>query len=93
MYGLIATAAGYSYPAIDDMELPDAIELFNYWSEHPPVHLMVAAYLGVKSQSPKLKQDEQDSAVSQFIGLLGMGNQIAIDPSANKALFSPRSTE
>jgi hypothetical protein len=26
------------------------MELFEYWRSHPPVHLMVAAYLGIKPQ-------------------------------------------
>jgi hypothetical protein len=32
------------------MTLLDVEELSGYWAEHPPVHLMVAAYLGVKPQ-------------------------------------------
>jgi hypothetical protein len=29
------------------MTLAEVEELTRYWSEHPPLHLMVAAYLGV----------------------------------------------
>jgi hypothetical protein len=47
IYGLLATACGYSYPIIDEMTLFEFEELCSYWTEHPPVHLMVAAYLGV----------------------------------------------
>ncbi|HEV2303326.1 MAG TPA: hypothetical protein VGR91_17300 [Stellaceae bacterium] len=29
------------------MTLHEVGELFTYWAAHPPVHLMVAAYLGI----------------------------------------------
>jgi hypothetical protein len=32
---------------IDAMTLLDVEELTRYWIEHPPVHLMVGAYLGL----------------------------------------------
>jgi hypothetical protein len=28
--------------------MPDVARLMEYWREHPPVHIMVAAWLGVK---------------------------------------------
>lgn len=31
----------------------------DYWRSHPPVHLMVAAYLGIKPER-KQKQDDGD---------------------------------
>jgi len=42
IYGLLATACGYSYPRIDEMTLFDFEELTKYWAEHPPLHIMVA---------------------------------------------------
>ena len=48
IYGLLATACGYSYPVIDAMTLLDVEELTRYWIDHPPLHLMVAAYLGAR---------------------------------------------
>jgi hypothetical protein len=29
------------------MTLADVTELFDYWADHPPVHEMAAAYLGI----------------------------------------------
>jgi hypothetical protein len=29
------------------MVLPEMMALFRYWRDHPPVHVMVAAWLGV----------------------------------------------
>ena len=45
--GLLATACGWSPDAIDQMTLPRFERLCRYWSAHPPLHLLVAAYLGV----------------------------------------------
>jgi hypothetical protein len=44
---------------IDAMTLLDVEELTRYWINHPPLHLMVAAYLGVgevgkRTRSPPL---------------------------------------
>jgi hypothetical protein len=47
IYGLLATACGYTYPVIDEMTLFDFEELTKYWVEHPPLHILVGAYLGV----------------------------------------------
>ncbi|WP_148293732.1 hypothetical protein [Azospirillum sp. B4] len=32
--------------------LPRYHALWRYWRRHPPVHLMVAAYLGIKPDEP-----------------------------------------
>src|SRR5262249_23679064 len=47
IYGLLSTACGYSYPVIDEMTLFDLEELTAYWAEHPPLHILVGAYLGI----------------------------------------------
>ncbi len=44
------------------MEFPDYLRLARYWRRHPPVHLMVAAYLGVKPP----KSPEQNGAKPSF---------------------------
>lgn len=35
------------------MTLPRFDRLCRYWSKHPPVHLLAAAYLGVPARKPK----------------------------------------
>lgn len=57
LYGLLATACGYSYPEIDAMTLPAVYELLDYWREHPPVHLLIGAYLGRRSASGTARSD------------------------------------
>jgi hypothetical protein len=41
IYGALATGCGYPYSVIDGMTLGEAGEIFAYWRENPPVHLMV----------------------------------------------------
>jgi hypothetical protein len=36
-----------------------------YWADHPPVHLMVAGYLGVK---PRGRKNDDDAAVLAMLG-------------------------
>lgn len=49
IYGLLASSFGWTDPDIDETTLPALEErYFPYLTDHPPVHLLVAAYLGVK---------------------------------------------
>jgi hypothetical protein len=41
IYGALATGCGYPYPVIDAMTLAEVGEIFAYWRENPPAHLMV----------------------------------------------------
>ena len=43
-----------------------------YWVDHPPVHLMVAGYLGIK---PKKKSDGKDIA-EMLSGLAGWSQRM-----------------
>lgn len=35
----------------DDMTLDEALDLFDYWRDEPPVQWMVQAYLGIKPKT------------------------------------------
>lgn len=39
------------------MTLPEVEELFDYWREHPPTHILVAGYLGY--EPPKSVEQQQ----------------------------------
>src|SRR5262249_57332223 len=41
LYAALATGCGYDYRAIDAMTLAEAEEIFAYWVQNPPTHLMV----------------------------------------------------
>lgn len=42
---------------LDDLDLVRLQAINQYWAEHPPTHILVAAYLGVK---PSPKSDSTD---------------------------------
>jgi hypothetical protein len=81
IYGLLATACGYSYPIIDEMTLFDAEELVSYWTDHPPVHLLLAAFMGVGQNTGPLGTPRRDDFVRgpslcEIMTLPGVGQTI-----------------
>jgi hypothetical protein len=59
---------------IDQVTLWEANDLFEYWQNHPPVHLLVAAYLtGGKrgSNHTGRNRDKLDELVQTIAGLGG----------------------
>jgi hypothetical protein len=51
IYAALATGCSYSYAVIDGMTLTEAEEIFGYWADNPPVHVMlqvIARMLGWK---------------------------------------------
>jgi hypothetical protein len=59
---------------IDQVTLWEANELFEYWQNHPPVHVLVAAYLtGGKRSSTHTGQNRNklDELVQAISGLGG----------------------
>jgi hypothetical protein len=75
IYGQIATTTGYTFGDIDALTWGDVFLLFEYWSERPPTHLLVAAYLGVKPKAkrgkhkPPPNQPSLADMASQFGGV------------------------
>lgn len=53
-----------------ELDLPRLVLMENYYGKHPPLHLMVAAYLGIKPQqsAPAVIAEEIDD--EQFSHLL-----------------------
>jgi hypothetical protein len=53
--------------------LPQLAELDRFWRENPPLHVMVAAYLGVSGKAAGATTNEQDMgeflAVAPLIGV------------------------
>jgi len=50
------------------MGLAEYTAMHRYWSDHPPVHLMVAAYLGIKPRTPA----DNDAAMEALCGMFGV---------------------
>jgi hypothetical protein len=63
LYGHIATTTGWTFSQIDQLTLWDVNDLFDYWQDNPPTHVLVAAYLmgGNKSRSSKRRRSGDTS--------------------------------
>ena len=48
MTGLIVTVTGWTIRELDATPWPDVMDLLDYWTANPPLHLMVKGYLGIK---------------------------------------------
>jgi hypothetical protein len=58
IYARIATTTGWTLDYImDEVTLPRLRSLLRYWSEHPPVHELVAAFVGYKPPQPAQYDD------------------------------------
>jgi hypothetical protein len=92
LFGLCCTALAKTPREIGELTLPELDELLAYWRDHPPLHVLAAAYLGVKPQpkiadyapatriSPSLVPDDPDRprpAPAPFNDPSGMGALIA----------------
>ena len=51
---------------VGEMYLDELEDLLKYTDDHPPVHILVAAYLGVKADKPKQATGEE---IASFFGL------------------------
>lgn len=47
----MATGWTWDYVA-ESMDIPRLKKMQHYWQDNPPVHVMVAAYLGIKKRKP-----------------------------------------
>lgn len=77
VYGHIATATGWTYRQIGLLTLWEVSELFDYWQDYPPTHVLVAGYLlagnrknGAKSNTASRLGSSFDE-LSQAVSLAG----------------------
>jgi len=61
VYGHTATATGWTFSQIDQLTLWDLNDLFEYWQDYPPTHVLVTAYLtaGNKNRSSTRKRQSR----------------------------------
>lgn len=57
---------------MDELDLPRLVEFENYYGRHPPLHIMVANYLGIKPGQRVIKpsSDSDEVSVDDFNALL-----------------------
>jgi hypothetical protein len=45
----VCASTGWTWDYVEDtLTAPRMIALYEYWNKHPPVHKLVAAYMGLK---------------------------------------------
>src|SRR5262249_45123402 len=71
LFGHIITATGWTKREVEALTLREANELLEYWSEHPPTHVLLAATMRVRP----LRKKDLASAVA------GLGGTVASQPS------------
>jgi hypothetical protein len=58
---------GWTWEYVDEyMTLPRLSEIAEYWEHQPPVHLLVARYLGVKPKTADKPLTTDDNAADFF---------------------------
>lgn len=57
IYGHVVACTGWTWDEVDRLTLPRYRELERYWRAHPPLHLMVAAYLGIEAAEDAVWDD------------------------------------
>jgi len=84
LYGLIVTATGWRPAEIDAMSLCDVLDLLAYWSDNPPVHVILAArYLkrdgrqAGRRHEPLADERGNEAAFDQLGGLMGRAQPMA----------------
>jgi hypothetical protein len=67
---MLATELGYTFRDIDEMVFEDLDDLFEYWKGNsPPLTMMVAAYLGVKKETKRVRsKDDLRKLAAEFGG-------------------------
>lgn len=55
------------------MDLPRLYAMNDYWDSHPPMHVMVAAYLGIKPKNTKATENDP-AEIEALLGMLTPAN-------------------
>jgi hypothetical protein len=64
---LIVTATGWTIRELDATPWPDVLDLLDYWTASPPVHVMVRAYMGIKGEEP---EDHEIMSEDDFMAMV-----------------------
>lgn len=67
------TVTGWTYEYVrDEFDLAGLRRMYRYWNEHPPVHELVAGYMGVGAKKSKAKAS---SSLRDFASEMGANFQ------------------
>jgi hypothetical protein len=77
LFGYIATSTGWTIPEIELLTLRQANELLEYWNEHPPAHVLLAAMMRARPLRKKRTSSDLLSAVA------GAGGRVSTQASGS----------
>lgn len=67
-------STGWTWDYVEqEVDLPRLTALSGYWRRHPPMHIMVAAYLGVGDKPARERDEDGTSLFDLFPGSPGGG--------------------
>lgn len=71
----VVACTGWTWDTVlTELDLPRLNALNLYWDSHPPTHILIAAYMGVKpKQAAVSNQTNQDSSLDSLGDQLVMG--------------------
>jgi hypothetical protein len=77
VFGRLITSTGWTWEYVrDEFDLTGLRRMYRYWSEHPPVHELVAGYMGIgtpkKSKSKTTSNNLRDFASEMSAGFNGI---------------------
>ena len=76
MIAHVCASTGWTWDYVaDNLDLPRIKHLNEYWREHPPVHILVASYMGIK---PSSSVAQRSAGEADALGMLG-GNELSDD--------------
>ena len=73
VYALVATVCGWRWAEIDELTLSALQELLDYWSRHPPAHLVLASAFGVRPAARRATSGFAELAALAPKGTLRVG--------------------
>lgn len=67
IYSHLAASFGWTWDYIDkEMTLPRLYEINRYFENHPPVHILLAAFMGVKQKPTMKKEEDLDAMIAEL---------------------------
>ena len=60
------TATGWTVQQLEATPWPDISDLRKYWQNHPPVHVLVAAFFEKKDTARTPTEDELEQGIQGF---------------------------
>lgn len=62
LYAYVIACTGWTWADVDRLTIAHYLALARYWQKSPPVHVLVAAYMGYKA--PESAQDTEKRVAS-----------------------------